>query len=263
MSSRAAHLSEIEPLLGRRYVYGIVFHIHSCQDSSELAEVLRTQEQAIDDQGIDEYADEGIQEVREGDDELPDPDHELHRLQSQRAPITPSKAKATLANPTVLPTPVATPRQGTSTLNSTPKPSNGIGHPVHLTPSTTPAQIRKRAYIEESSDSDPIPMPSKRSRLQDHDSPSENRARRVPSTFRVPLTITPQSTPGSKIGPGKRIRISSFEIRRVKESIMEQMDWDQVAYDVACNRRAGVYKRAVKEVLDGWLEEVIVREEKN
>lgn len=42
---------------------------------------------------------------------------------------------------------------------------------------------------------------------------------------------------------------------------MEQVDWGKVGEDVACNRRAGVYKEAVVGVLDKWLDEVTAREQ--
>ena len=40
------------------------------------------------------------------------------------------------------------------------------------------------------------------------------------------------------------------------ESVLGQVDWEVVAVDVGSNRSAGVYKRAVKEVLQERIYEI-------
>ncbi|KAL9576035.1 MAG: hypothetical protein Q9212_007445 [Teloschistes hypoglaucus] len=53
-----------------------------------------------------------------------------------------------------------------------------------------------------------------------------------------------------------RLLVSSFELIRVHEAMMEQMDWKLVTQHVACNRSPSVYKRAVERVFDAWMEEI-------
>lgn len=43
--------------------------------------------------------------------------------------------------------------------------------------------------------------------------------------------------------------------------MLRQVDWEEVAADVAGNRGAGWYKRVVREVLQGRIEELVGREE--
>lgn len=52
-----------------------------------------------------------------------------------------------------------------------------------------------------------------------------------------------------------------MELKRVTESVMKQVDWEDVAEDVASNRSAGMYKRIVRDVLQERIEELVGCEE--
>ncbi|KAI9832801.1 MAG: hypothetical protein M1819_004021 [Sarea resinae] len=55
--------------------------------------------------------------------------------------------------------------------------------------------------------------------------------------------------------------VSAAELKRVAECVLRQVDWDNVAGYVASNRRGGVYKQALKAVLEGRIEELLLLEE--
>lgn len=59
--------------------------------------------------------------------------------------------------------------------------------------------------------------------------------------------------------------VAAIELKRASEAILRQIDWQEVTEYVACNRRALIYKNAVKGVLqnavDGLFEEERRREE--
>ncbi|KAM0800390.1 hypothetical protein BDR22DRAFT_821579 [Usnea florida] len=55
----------------------------------------------------------------------------------------------------------------------------------------------------------------------------------------------------------RAVNLSWRELERVAESVMRQVDWEKVGEDVASNRRAGVYKRAVKDVFRERIEELV------
>ncbi|KAL9598009.1 MAG: hypothetical protein Q9219_004765 [cf. Caloplaca sp. 3 TL-2023] len=108
----------------------------------------------------------------------------------------------------------------------------------------------------------PIASNPKPSNTQFPPTPNTTRAQRIASAYRVPPLATPHSTPRSNFNPPRRnCDISPFEAKRVKESIMRQVNWDEVACDVACNRRPGVYQRAVKLLLEGWVEAAAAKKE--
>lgn len=93
-------------------------------------------------------------------------------------------------------------------------------------------------------------------------------AKAIGASFRLPpaLNHTPQASSSPTVSapetpPPRRTDISAFEIKRVVAAVMEQVDWAELAADVACNRRAGVYRRAVREVLGQWLEEAVEAKE--
>ncbi|KAI9695323.1 MAG: hypothetical protein M1836_006486 [Candelina mexicana] len=56
--------------------------------------------------------------------------------------------------------------------------------------------------------------------------------------------------------PARLVKLSETEMQRVAESILEQVDWDEVADYVASNRGAQVYKRAFKEVMQSKVDEL-------
>ncbi|KAL9576910.1 MAG: hypothetical protein Q9203_007637 [Teloschistes exilis] len=75
---------------------------------------------------------------------------------------------------------------------------------------------------------------------------------------RVSKPKTAMMTTNNKKNSDKnnRLLISSFELIRVHEAMMQQMDWKLVTQHVACNRPARVYERAVERVFDAWMEEI-------
>ena len=56
--------------------------------------------------------------------------------------------------------------------------------------------------------------------------------------------------------------MSWMELKRVAESVMRQVDWEDVAEDVASNRSAGAYKRVVRGVLQERIDGLVGREGK-
>lgn len=55
--------------------------------------------------------------------------------------------------------------------------------------------------------------------------------------------------------------MSWMELKRIAESVLRQVDWEEVAEDVASNRSARMYKRIVKNVLQEKIEELVARGE--
>lgn len=54
--------------------------------------------------------------------------------------------------------------------------------------------------------------------------------------------------------------ISWLELKRCAESVLDQVDWRLVARDVAGNRTAGTYRRFVRGLLQGRIEEMVAEE---
>lgn len=52
-----------------------------------------------------------------------------------------------------------------------------------------------------------------------------------------------------------------MELKRIGESVMEQVDWEDVAEDVASNRSAGMYKKIVRNILQERIEVLVGRGE--
>ncbi|KAL8708343.1 MAG: hypothetical protein Q9225_007611 [Loekoesia sp. 1 TL-2023] len=134
------------------------------------------------------------------------------------------------------------------------------------------ALVKKKGNFDDAMDylaclDEAITTPSKRSRNKKptnklaSQKPEDIRARGIASALRMPPSVILQSTTASDNTPRNRLEISSFEAKRLRESIMKQVDWKQAAEDVACNRRSGVYKRAVRDVLDRLMKEAVAREE--
>ena len=55
--------------------------------------------------------------------------------------------------------------------------------------------------------------------------------------------------------------ISWMELKRIAENVMEQVDWEDVAEDVASNRSAGMYKKIVRNILQERIEVLVGRGE--
>ncbi|KAL8645552.1 MAG: hypothetical protein Q9210_006646 [Variospora velana] len=197
-------------------------------------------------------------EASDSDGDLPDLDHEL---ESQRAAATTSTgAQGSLLGQTLPPTPVTTPMKPHQ---HTPSHTNSLRTRLvtRIVPSATPAtppRTSKRPHIAHSDDDDDdeeLPTtPSKRAR--NHRTTAN--APRVSSI----ATLSPPPTPVSTSTTSKRARISSFEIRRIKASVMKQVRWKKVAQHVACNRSASVYERGVQGAFDAWMEDTIKEEGK-
>ncbi|KAL9025049.1 MAG: hypothetical protein Q9196_006057 [Gyalolechia fulgens] len=87
---------------------------------------------------------------------------------------------------------------------------------------------------------------------------------RTRNTASAITSLPPGTTSPAPHKPGAGAptpKLSPFEARRVRRSVLDQIDWNRIAEDVACNRRAKVYRMAVTGVLDGWVEQVVARQE--
>ncbi|KAI4197579.1 MAG: hypothetical protein LQ350_005812 [Teloschistes chrysophthalmus] len=76
------------------------------------------------------------------------------------------------------------------------------------------------------------------------------------NNYRVSKPKAAMMTNKNKDNNKNRLLVSRFELIRVHEAMMEQMDWKLVTQHVACNRSASVYQRAVERVFDAWMEEI-------
>ncbi|KAL8700811.1 MAG: hypothetical protein Q9201_005245 [Fulgogasparrea decipioides] len=196
------------------------------------------------------------------DDELPDLD-ELRRMWAQRDATTHTKADNLVAHPVLPPTPAATPQKDRPTTSScelvalatTPirglRPTRG----VHPRPLATPPHSHKR--IQPSDTEDPFTASSKSSRR------SSNSMRKLAPLERVLFQRSSKYQPKRIFKPNRKnekFNLSTFELIRVHESIMKQVDWKTVTRDVAVNRPAYVYKRAMERAFDDWMEELDAEE---
>ncbi|KAL8934414.1 MAG: hypothetical protein Q9216_005924 [Gyalolechia sp. 2 TL-2023] len=222
------------------------------------------------------------------DADPPDLDDELERLRSQHSNSVPFRTIKKTSHPNFPPTPATTPckidTHEPSFTPSTPvTPTRDPAPPFNalLTPMATAERSHKRKYFhihdndnnEETSQE--ILTPSKRSRTAYSTTNSNSNINRTQTSHNpnLPQAIrglpniasTPQGTTLSTT-PTKRKHplLSSFEAKRVKSSVLEQVDFEKVAEDVACNRRARVYERAVTGMLERWVEGVVTaaREER-
>ncbi|KAI4166813.1 MAG: hypothetical protein LQ348_007759 [Seirophora lacunosa] len=194
----------------------------------------------------------------DSDEDLPDLNHLLVHLPSQRsAAMNVGRATGLTLGPAPPPTPMTTPVK--------PRQHQALGHARSPRPTAptatsllpnfkptseaTPPRTEKRLIdsISTSPDDEPINTPSKRIR-----------SRRI--TTALPTAMP--SPPPTPVSINKKSKISSFEINRVRASVMKKVNWKKVAKDVACNRSAGVYQRGVKRVFDAWMEETVAEEGK-
>ncbi|KAL8758932.1 MAG: hypothetical protein Q9184_003776 [Pyrenodesmia sp. 2 TL-2023] len=102
----------------------------------------------------------------------------------------------------------------------------------------TPLQNRKRAYVETTDDEMIEATPSK------------------PDRRAKPAYRARPAAKSAKPAPAIEPKMSPMEVRRMRRSVMEQVDFEVLNLDVASNRRTVVYKRAVKAVLDEWVTKV-------
>lgn len=191
-------------------------------------------------------------QANKSDEDLPDLEAEIRHLQR----LTPTPAQGTRSTdknrgPASFVTPVTPPLQiipqvnwdSTSTSSSlTSISSTRTANDCFLglldnvpAMADTPIQKLKRAYVETTDDEMPAATPSKRNRH---------------------VKVASGARPAAKPAPVKEPKLSPMEVRRIRRSIMEQMDWGILALDVASNRRTVVYKTAVKAVLDKWVDKV-------
>ncbi|KAL8919027.1 MAG: hypothetical protein Q9208_006993 [Pyrenodesmia sp. 3 TL-2023] len=189
------------------------------------------------------------------DEDLPNLDQALRSI--KHVPTTPTRgthitsefpgpassiAPVTPPNQIIRPATWSSSPYDTSTSNSTSTTSTRTANDVFMDllgtlPATadTALQKRKRAYVETTDDEMPPPTPSKPDRRA-------KLAHRPKSATKAPAAAEPKMSP--------------MEVRRMRRSIMEQVDFDVLNLDVASNRRTVVYKRAVKAVLDEWVAKV-------
>ncbi|KAL8964997.1 MAG: hypothetical protein Q9197_006719 [Variospora fuerteventurae] len=201
-----------------------------------------------------------LPEASGSDENLPDIDHVL---ESQHAAAkTSTGAQGSLLGQILPPTPVTTPIKPQK---HTPTYTNPLRTPpvTRIVPTAiraTPPRTSKRPHIthsdgDDDDDDDELPItPSKRARNRR----TTANAPRVSSI----ATLSPPPTPVSTSTTSKRARISSFEIRRIKVSVMKQVRWKKVALHVACNRSASVYERWVQGAFDAWMKDTIEEEGK-
>ncbi|CAF9936225.1 MAG: hypothetical protein ALECFALPRED_006735 [Alectoria fallacina] len=145
---------------------------------------------------------------------------------SKEAPITPQKTAKTFNTiQTNLPlTPEPTP---TRNLKRTPTTA--------LLDPQTPCIKRHRTHIAPST---PSPSPHRR-------------------FLRTPkFSIVYQPVPQQE---EEKEAISWMELKRIAESVIEQVDWEDVAEDVASNRSAGMYKKIVRNILQERIEACLWR----
>lgn len=60
----------------------------------------------------------------------------------------------------------------------------------------------------------------------------------------------------------KRPKVSSFELKRVAEEILNQVDWKILAERVALNRRPWVYRKVTKGVLQVEVDRLVEKEDR-
>ncbi|KAL8955047.1 MAG: hypothetical protein Q9193_006941 [Seirophora villosa] len=196
----------------------------------------------------------------DSDEDLPELDHLLmHHLPSKRpAAMNLDRANGPTLGPAPPPTPMTTPvktRQQAPGHARSPRRTAPTATTLTLnfkpTSQTTPPGSKKRPMdsISASPDDEPITTPSKRIRS----------SRRITT---APPTAMPSPPPTPVSINNKKNKISSFEINRVRASVMKRVNWKKVAKDVACNRSARVYQRGVKRVFDAWMRETVAEEGK-
>ncbi|KAL9012140.1 MAG: hypothetical protein Q9173_003071 [Seirophora scorigena] len=199
-------------------------------------------------------------EACDSNEDLPDLDDLLVHFPSQRsAAMNPSRVTGPTLGPALPSTPMTTPvkpRQQAPGHASSPRPTAPSATSLLLnfkpTSHTTPPRTGKRPMdsISAFTDDEPTIIPSKRIRN-----------RRITTAPRVSPTAMP-SPPPTPVSINKKIKISSFEINRVRASVMKRVNWKKVAKDVACNRSEGVYQRGVKGVFDAWMNQTVAEEGK-
>jgi len=52
-------------------------------------------------------------------------------------------------------------------------------------------------------------------------------------------------------------KLSAIELKRVSESVLRQVNWVEVAEEAASNRGAGAYRKAVKEIMQEQVEQLL------
>ena len=78
---------------------------------------------------------------------------------------------------------------------------------------------------------------------------SDGNLKSTPSKKKVVfLKGCPEFSIAYKASPPKQVATSAVEIRRLAESVLDQVDWQQAALDTATNRGVVAYKRIVKEL---------------
>ncbi|KAI4162931.1 MAG: hypothetical protein LQ342_003442 [Letrouitia transgressa] len=164
--------------------------------------------------------------------------------------------------PTIFPpSPAKTPKRGIRPSRGT-KPSLSfvLSHAFHIDPSPTPTLIGS-------------PTPKRRIADELPSTPSKRPCPLPLSPRSPPRTLPPQPRPRQTtfraqgfLGPGvakvKRPKVSSFELKRVAEEILNQVDWKILAERVALNRRPWVYRKVTKGVLQVEVDRLVEKEDR-
>ena len=114
-----------------------------------------------------------------------------------------------------------------------------------LTPTPTPTRGTKRLSTSESEHSLDTPCSKRRTRSLQYPSKSPFRKDSIPK-FSILYNQRAVSTN----------KISAIELKRASESILRQVDWDEVEDYVASNRRGSTFRKAIKDVLQDRVDEL-------
>ena len=120
------------------------------------------------------------------------------------------------------------------------------------TPDHTPEQERKRSFSSVSNDFLSCASPTKR----------RSAAIKTAAPRRIvrPALVPPFSIM-HQVSRQKGQRLAADELKRVCESVLSQIDWEEVVEYTASNRRPGVYRSAIKGILQKQVSKQFRREE--
>ncbi|KAI9873573.1 MAG: hypothetical protein M1830_010845 [Pleopsidium flavum] len=141
-----------------------------------------------------------------------------------------------------------TPRKSSAALDGSIKcPSSPYKIELPPTPEATPCRSLKRPSSDSLNVEEPAKVTLKRIDFGVRRSPhSVFDSRKVPE-----FSIL------SKRRPSAPCKLSAIELKRVAESILRQVNWVDVAADAASNRGAVAYRKAVKQIMQEQVEQLL------
>ncbi|KAK3167493.1 hypothetical protein OEA41_010620 [Lepraria neglecta] len=198
---------------------------------------------------------------------------------AQPSPITPSKPSTRINIPTnnLPPTPETTPVRSLKRTYNTALEGRLPGPDAAVIEATSPsvqAGKRRMIRVQDAAVQPSFQTTSSQSQTPDKTiSPSlRYNKRRTTHLSHIATAVqslpTPSQSPSrspfrsdltprfSKNYKPKAEPLSWQELNRMAESVLRQVDWAEVAEDVASNRSSIVYKRAVKEILERRIKEM-------